>query len=221
MKLNLKRVIFTGMLLGRKRKLFAGCSFTIFPSHAYETLGKSILESYAYARPVIASDLGSRREFVEHGVTGLLYPPGDRKQLSDAIATLLEHSDLVKTMGAAGRARIKAKHDPQQHLQRLIDIYSRLTSSRKLLSFPIQTSQLRARHNVRVAFIGGRGVVSKYSGIESYYEQAGHELARLGMKLQFIAARTSLRQSRFTTACVFDGFPRFVRSTLRQLFTRC
>jgi glycosyltransferase involved in cell wall biosynthesis len=31
-----------------------------------------------------------------------------------------------------------------------------------------------------VAFIGGRGVVSKYSGIESYYEQAGHELARLG-----------------------------------------
>ena len=83
-------------------------------------------------------------------------------------------------MGAAGRARIKAKHDPQQHLERLIDIYSRLTSSRKLLSFPIQTSQLRARHSVRVAFIGGRGVVSKYSGIESYYEQAGHELARLG-----------------------------------------
>src|ERR1019366_7326601 len=25
-----------------------------------------------------------------------------------------------------------------------------------------------------------RGLVSKYSGIESYYEQAGHELARLG-----------------------------------------
>ena len=46
MKLNLKRVIFTGMLLGEKlRKLIAGCSFTIFPSHAYETLGKSILKS--------------------------------------------------------------------------------------------------------------------------------------------------------------------------------
>jgi glycosyltransferase involved in cell wall biosynthesis len=44
----------------------------------------------------------------------------------------------------------------------------------------MQASQLHARRSVRVAFIGGRGVVSKYSGIESYYEQAGHELARLG-----------------------------------------
>ncbi len=179
--LNLKRVTFTGVLLGEElRKLIAGCSFTVFPSHAYETLGKSILESYAYARPVIASDLGSRREFVEHGVTGLLYSPGDHNQLADAIAMLLDHSDQVKAMGAAGRARIKARHDPEQHLEKMIDIYSRLTSSGKLLSFPIQTSQLHARHSVRVAFIGGRGVVSKYSGIESYYEQAGHELARLG-----------------------------------------
>jgi len=62
------------------RKLIAGCSFSVFPSHAYETLGKSILESYAWGRPVIASDLGSRRELVQHGVTGLLYTDGDRDQ---------------------------------------------------------------------------------------------------------------------------------------------
>ncbi len=38
----------------------------------------------------------------------------------------------------------------------------------------------RTKPRLRVAFIGGRGVVSKYSGIESFYEQAGSELARLG-----------------------------------------
>ena len=34
---------------------------------AYETLGKTILESYAWGRAVVASDLGSRRELVREG----------------------------------------------------------------------------------------------------------------------------------------------------------
>ena len=33
------------------------------------------------------------------------------------------------------------------------------------------------RPRIRVAFIGGRGVMSKYSGIESYYEEVGKRLA--------------------------------------------
>ena len=54
----------------------------MLPSHAYETLGKTILESYAQARGVVATDLGSRREFVKHGETGLLYGVGNIEQLS-------------------------------------------------------------------------------------------------------------------------------------------
>jgi glycosyltransferase involved in cell wall biosynthesis len=66
-------------------------------------------------------------------------------------------------------------------LEKLLELYYRLTSANKgVLSFPIGPEHPRPRRSVRVAFIGGRGVVSKYSGIESYYEQAGHELARLG-----------------------------------------
>ena len=180
-ELNLKRVLFAGMVHGAKlKKLIASCSFSLFPSHAYETLGKSILESYACARPVIASDLGSRRELVEHGVTGLLYPPGDCDQLAHSIEFLFDHPDLIEKMGAAARARVKSKHDPEQHMGKILDIYSRLTFSREVLSFPGAPKVPRARQGVRVAFIGGRGLVSKYSGIESYYEQVGHELARLG-----------------------------------------
>jgi len=178
-ELNLNHVLFAGMVQGEKLKpLIARCRFSVFPSHAYETLGKSILESYAYARPVIASDLGSRRELVDHGVTGLLYSPGDREQLTHSIRLLFERPDLIEKMGAAGRARVKSKHDPEQHLAKLLDIYSRLIFSGKVLSFA--TPRKPPRRGVRVAFIGGRGLVSKYSGIESYYEQAGYELAQLG-----------------------------------------
>jgi len=180
-ELNLNQVLFAGMVQGEKlQKLIAGCSFSVFPSHAYETLGKSILESYAWGRPVIASDLGSRREIVQHGVTGLLYPDGDREQLAHSIAFLFDRPDLIQKMGAAARGRVKANHDPEQHMEKLLGLYSRLTSDKKLLSFPAVLRSPRPRRSVRVAFIGGRGLVSKYSGVESYYEQAGHELARLG-----------------------------------------
>jgi len=180
-ELNLKHVLFVGMVHGEKlQKLIAGCSFSIFPSHAYETLGKSILESYAWGRPVIASDLGSRREVVQHGVTGLLYADGDREQLAHSIGFLFDRPDLIQKMGAAARSRVKANHAPGQHLEKLLELYRRLTSARKVLSFPAAPEHPIPRRGVRVAFIGGRGLVSKYSGIESYYEQAGHELARLG-----------------------------------------
>ena len=164
-ELNLNNVVFEG---------------SVFPSHAYETLGKSILESYAWGRPVIASDLGSRRELVQHGVTGLLYSDGDREQLAHSIGFLFDRPDLIDKMGAAARSRVKANHDPDQHMEKLLELYYRLTSSKRSLSISAAPEQPRPRRRVRVAFIGGRGVVSKYSGIESYYEQAGHELARLG-----------------------------------------
>jgi glycosyltransferase involved in cell wall biosynthesis len=213
--LHLSRVLFAGHVGGDKlKKLIAGCSFSLFPSHAYETLGKSILESYAYARPVVASDLGSRRELVEHGVTGLLYQANDRDQLAASIGFLFERHDLIEKMGANGRARVREQHDPEQHLQRLLEVYSRLTFARKLLapaggvvggrsasnstsgvcsassswsssgassgSFSGRREPPQRARGIRVAFIGGRGVISKYSGIESFYEQAGSELARLG-----------------------------------------
>ncbi len=195
-QLNLNHVQFAGLVHGEKlQKLIAGCSFSVFPSHAYETFGKSILESYAWGRPVIASDLGSRRELVQHGVTGLLYSDEDREQLAHSIGFLFARPDLIEKMGGAARSRVKAKHDPEQHIERLLELYSRLTSSKKLLAFPATSvspvppvlagwggapEPPRPRRGVRVAFIGGRGLASKYSGIESYYEQAGHELARLG-----------------------------------------
>lgn len=185
-ELNLSQVLFAGTVHGEElQKLIAGCCFSVFPSHAYETLGKSILESYAWGRPVIASDAGSRRELVQHGVTGLLYSDGDRDQLAHSIGFLFDRPDLIERMGAAARRCVKENHDPDRHLEKLLELYYRLTSAKKSLSFSAGRGEDAGQRRgpgrgVRVAFIGGRGVVSKYSGIESYYEQAGHELVRLG-----------------------------------------
>ncbi len=46
-----------------------------------------------------------------------------------------------------------------------------------VIDVPLATFKKR---KVRVAFIGGRGVVSKYSGIETYYEEIGERLTGMG-----------------------------------------
>ena len=169
-ELRLTNVHFLGHLQGAAlSQAIADSRFTIFPSHAFETFGKSIVESYAHARPVVASDLGSRRELVEEGKTGLLYPVGDIDALRAAIAFLHEDSDLARRMGEAGLLLVRDRHNPSRHLEELASIYQTL----------IHKSQL-ARRRMKVAFIGGRGVISKYSGIEAYYEEVGGELARRG-----------------------------------------
>ncbi len=42
------------------------------------------------------------------------------------------------------------------------------------------TAKKRFAKGLKIAFIGGRGVISKYSGIETYYEEVGKGLCEAG-----------------------------------------
>jgi glycosyltransferase involved in cell wall biosynthesis len=101
--LELKNVHFLGQVDTQERdELIAQSSFTVLPSRAYETLGKTPLESYALGRAVIATDLGSPREFVQEGETGLPYRAGDVEQLAGALSFLWQRPELAAGMGEAG-----------------------------------------------------------------------------------------------------------------------
>jgi glycosyltransferase involved in cell wall biosynthesis len=182
--LGISNVEFTGYIHGAElQNAIAGSSFTVLPSHAYETLGKTILESYAQARAVVASDRGSRQELVDQGRTGLLYGTGDVEQLVSAIRLLSDQPALAAEMGRAGREQVRLSHAPEAHYDALLRLYEGVLDGTR-----------RPRHNasrvvasttppLRVAFIGGRGVVSKYSGIETYYEEVGGRLAEIGHRV--------------------------------------
>jgi glycosyltransferase involved in cell wall biosynthesis len=203
--LGLANVDFVGHVRGPALdSLIAQSRFTILPTHAYETLGKTILESYAEARPVVASDLGSRRELVQEGKTGVLYPPGDVGQLAQAIQSLGARPELVEKMGRAGLELVRERYTPEGHYQTLLNLYARTVAGKRpardpglvvttqappwprVLPKAIKLEDLRParvtpqKRTLRVAFIGGRGVISKYSGIEAYYEEAGKRLAEMG-----------------------------------------
>jgi glycosyltransferase involved in cell wall biosynthesis len=229
-ELGLANLEFAGHMRGAELdRAIANSRFTVLPSHAYETLGKTILESYAQARAVVATDMGSRRELVDPGKTGLLYRTGDVDQLASAIRFLSSQPELARKMGRAGRARVEQGYTPEAHYAALVGLYERLIAGKLIAG---KTKSARASHQkdesgttparvtelaklervqrddfvplrrfaiapplpvptsvavtslrkpmLRVAFIGGRGVVSKYSGIEAYYEEVGKRLAGAG-----------------------------------------
>jgi glycosyltransferase involved in cell wall biosynthesis len=182
-RLSMRNIEFLGHVNGQAlEQTIAGSCFTVLPSHAYETLGKSILESFAWGRPVVASNLGSRRELIDEGETGLLYRGGDIPQLTAVISFLNERPEIVRRMGAAAREYIRTNHAPETHLLALTLLYEgmvkRAQPQPKLISIPAPRN-----HGLRIAFIGGRGVNSKYSGIETYYEEVGSRLAAMGHKV--------------------------------------
>ena len=55
--------------------------------------------AYAFARPVIATDVGSLRDMLLNGETGLLIPPNDVRALTDAIQALAADLSLCERMG--------------------------------------------------------------------------------------------------------------------------
>jgi glycosyltransferase involved in cell wall biosynthesis len=112
--LRLSNVEFVGHVGKVERdSLIARSRFTVLPSHAYETLGKTILESYAEGRAVVASDLGSRRELVHQGETGLLYRTGDVNQLAEAIQSLGSRPEVAEKMGRVGWETVRRRHTPK------------------------------------------------------------------------------------------------------------
>lgn len=138
--LALSNVEFAGHVVGAELdRLITGSRFTLLPSHAYETLGKTILESYARGRAVVATDLGSRRELVHAGKTGLLYKTGDVNALVAAIQLLSSRPGLADKMGQAGHELVREGHTPGAHYDVLIDLYQRV-AARKGIS-PRESNQ--------------------------------------------------------------------------------
>lgn len=95
----------------------------VLPSLTYENQPLSILEAFASAKPVIASDLGGMTELVKDKERGLLVPPGDVDALADAISWMDSHATDAHLMGRNAQAYAREEHSGEKHYQRLMQIY--------------------------------------------------------------------------------------------------
>jgi len=95
----------------------------VVPSIWYETFGMVAIEAFASATPVIASRIGSLAALVREGHTGLLFEPGNARDLADKLAWALAHPDEMAAMGRNARARYETEFSPKVNYRRLMEIY--------------------------------------------------------------------------------------------------
>ena len=103
----------------------------LVPTIAQEGLSRTSVEAMASGIPVIASRIGGLPFTVNDGVTGLLFEPGDAKDLARQIARLLDDPYLRRQMGQAGRRRFE-------------DEFRWETVDRKVLSPPLRLASRQA-----------------------------------------------------------------------------
>lgn len=73
-----------------------------------EGIPMSVLEAMTNGRAVIATSVGGVPALVEHGVNGLVIPPGDEADFGSAIQHLAANAALRREMGRAGHARARS-----------------------------------------------------------------------------------------------------------------
>ena len=86
------------------------CHVYALPSYG-EGLPRTVLEAMAVGRPIITTDTRGCRETVDEMVNGILVPPRESHALANAMVRLIEHKDLLPSLGLASREKVERRFD--------------------------------------------------------------------------------------------------------------
>ncbi len=130
-QLSVKNVEFIGFKTGDDLvRLIRNCAFALIPSEWYENCSMTVLEAFAYGKPVIGTDIGGIPEQIIHGKNGYIYPPGDSEKLGRLINELFDNEELIRRMGIEARRTVETKYSGERHYTRLLEIYRRLIAEK-------------------------------------------------------------------------------------------
>jgi glycosyltransferase involved in cell wall biosynthesis len=103
-------------------ELYRDCDIFAVPSY-YETFCISAAEAMACNKPVVGTLGTALPELVDHETTGLLVPPGDDKELADALLKLLNDDELARHMGGEGREKALNYYQASSVARRTLQFY--------------------------------------------------------------------------------------------------
>jgi glycosyltransferase involved in cell wall biosynthesis len=87
-----------------------------------EAFGRVILEAMFLKKPVIGTKSGGIPELIEEESNGLLFEPGDYKQLATKIEYLLEHREKIKEFGEKGYEFAKENFTKEKSIGKLYEL---------------------------------------------------------------------------------------------------
>ena len=84
-----------------------------------------ISQAISHGLPVIAARIGGLPEIIEDGVTGLLFEPGNARDLANKIKLLWRNYDLCRKMGKAGYEKAIKELNEDVYYKRLMNVYEK------------------------------------------------------------------------------------------------
>lgn len=125
---NLENVIFLGAKSRDElQDIYANCKFSVVPSEYLEAYGNVVLESLAFGKTVIVSDLVGLKNEIEQNDVGLLYHYQNPKELETKIIELLSNSNLKLKLENNISNYLKTKTF-SKHFEDLVSVYEDLLS---------------------------------------------------------------------------------------------
>ena len=105
-----------------------GAVALVLPSICFEGFPLTLVEAFSCCVPVIASRIGALAELVEHGVTGLLFTPGNAGELAETMQWATAHPQEMAAMGRNARALYERRYTPEINYRQLMAIYQSAVS---------------------------------------------------------------------------------------------
>ena len=127
-KLSLEKNV---LLLGAREdvpRLLAASDLYASSSH-WEGLPLAILEAMMAGLPVVATAVGDIPRLITADI-GLVIPPRQPRAIAEAIAGLFLNPGRLREMGVAARARAMQDYSPQAWMERLLNLYRQLLSTK-------------------------------------------------------------------------------------------
>jgi glycosyltransferase involved in cell wall biosynthesis len=117
---------------GARRDLgnvLAAIDLFVMPS-LWEGLPLSLVLAMGAGLPAIATRVAGIPEVIENDVSGLLVPPGDKDQLSAALARVTGDAALRARLGEAARAFVRPRFGVDRYVASITDLYSDLLAAK-------------------------------------------------------------------------------------------
>ena len=105
------------------RELILNSICTVLPSEWYENCPMSVLESYAYGKPVIGADIGGIPELIVDDVDGFLVPSGEQEALRERLLWMSNHKSEAIEMGRIGRRKMETEFNADIHYEKIRNVY--------------------------------------------------------------------------------------------------
>jgi len=107
-------------------QILAASDIAVLTSDKFEGVPQSLSQAMAMGKPVIAAPIGSTRELIEDGQTGLLAETGQATSFAAGVARLLRDEPLRARLGQTAREHILARYSDRIMAERTIAFYQEL-----------------------------------------------------------------------------------------------